>query len=133
MKIESHKMAIKESIETIRESIQKGLQNRQRTIGFHCSAASADLLEAYLHQKNLIDPGANIKHDWFSSLEKARRNIKFDFENKEEILKLITKIEEKRNLLCYGKPQPEELISETIEIFNKLRKEFEKLGVNYEN
>jgi len=34
MKIEDHNRNIKESIEVINESIQKGLQERQRTIGF---------------------------------------------------------------------------------------------------
>lgn len=57
MRIEDHKNNIRESIDVIEECIQKGtLTQRQRTIGFHCSAAGIDMLEVLLHKKNLIDP-----------------------------------------------------------------------------
>ena len=67
MNMEAHRRAIRESVETLRECVQRGIESRQRTIGFHCSVAAADMLELYLHSKNLIDPGRTIKHDFFSS------------------------------------------------------------------
>ena len=69
MKIESHKENLKESLAVIEESIIKGLVERQRTIGFHVSAASIDLLEILLHKHNLIDPGFTIKKSFYVSAD----------------------------------------------------------------
>ena len=131
MNIESHKRAIKESLEMIMESIQKGVSERQRTIGFHCSVAAADMLELFLHSKGLINPGKTIKHDFFTSKRKLKERLP-DFKNRERTIELLTGLETKRNLLCYGKPQPEELIEEYISTFNKIRKLFEEMGADYE-
>ena len=49
MKIEYHKDRLKESLKVIGESIEKGLLERQRNIGFNTSAASADMLEIFFH------------------------------------------------------------------------------------
>jgi len=132
MNTESHKRAIRESLETIDESIEKGVTKKQRTIGFHCSAAAVDILELYLHSQNLIDPGENLKHNSFTSVRKAKEKLDFDFQNKEGIINLICEIEKKRNLLCYGKAKEKEYIEEYISIFNKLLKMFKKIGVEYE-
>jgi len=132
MRIDYHKRAIKESLDMIKESIEVGLIERQRTIGFHCSVASADILELYLHSKNLVDPGTNIKHDFFSSEKRAFEKITVDFENKEKIIKLIVEIEKARNLLCYGRGQTREYIEKYLEIFNRLRSLFDSMGVEYE-
>lgn len=129
MKAETHLAAIKESIEELQDCIAKGIEKRQRTIGFHCSAAAADLFELFLHKQNLIDPGANVKHNWFASTGAAKKRFAFDFPKKEELLKILNEIEKNRNLLCYGKPQPAKTIEETIVLFNKLKSEIEKLGV----
>ena len=51
---------------------------------------------------------------------------------KKEILDLIFKIEEKRNILCYGKPQEVEVIQEILNNFNKLRKIFREVGIDAE-
>src|SRR3989344_1375885 len=118
MKIESHLQNLKESLEIIGECINKGLLERQRTIGFHTSAAAVDLLEMLLHKTNLIDPGFVVKHEWFKS------------KNKKEIISLMFKIEEKRNTLCYGKPQKIELLQDVINNFNKLKKKFHEVGLN---
>lgn len=131
MNIEGHKRAIRESIETIRESIQKGLLKRQRNIGFHCSVCAVDILEIYLHENNLINPGTIIKHDTFSSKRRAEEKIP-DFEHKDIIIKLFTELESKRNILCYGKSQKENFIIEYLEIFNKIKYIFAELGVEYE-
>lgn len=132
MKIEDHKKTIKESLEVIKESINKGLIERQRTIGFHCSTALANMLEIYLHTKNLIDPGSTIKHDFFSSERKALEKLSQQFENKEQILKLLAEIEKKRNIICYGKNQSAEYIEEYLKLFNRARGIFDSMGVAYE-
>lgn len=130
MKIESHLENLKESLAVIEESIIKGLVERQRTIGFHASAASIDLLEILLHKDNLIDQGFIIKHEWLKSKNAIKEKFPFDFPKKEEILDLIYKIEEKRNILCYGKPQKLEITQEVLDNFNKLKKLFREAGIN---
>ena len=71
MKIEDHKKRLDESITLVEESIEKGIIERQRTIGFNTSAAAADMLEIFLHKKGLIDPGLSIKHEWLKSKNKT--------------------------------------------------------------
>ena len=130
MNVESHLRNLKESLEEIKESIQKGVVNRQRTIGFHTSAAASDMLEVFLHKKNLISPGQVIKHEWLKSKNKINEKLAFDFAQKDEIIKLMHSIEERRNQLCYGKPSAEKEIESQIEDFNKLKEIFIKGGLN---
>ncbi len=132
MNIEAHKKAIEESLNAIKTAVSGGVENWQRTIGFHCSVAAADMLEIYLHEQHLIDPGATIKHDLFSSRKNAEEKLDFDFPNKEKIIDIMAEIESKRNLLCYGKPKPREEIEKYIMLFNSLRNIFDKMGVAYE-
>ncbi|HLC32173.1 MAG TPA: hypothetical protein VJK51_05895 [Candidatus Nanoarchaeia archaeon] len=127
MKIEDHKKRLDESITLVEESIEKGIIERQRTIGFNTSAAAADMLEIFLHKKGLIDPGLSIKHEWLKSKRKIEEKLPFEFQKKKEIIELLIQIEEKRNALCYGKPQKEEIIREVLENFNALKKIFEGL------
>lgn len=121
MRIEDHKKRLEESLKAIEENIEKGIVERQRNIGFNTSAAATDMLEILLHKKSLIDQGTVIKHEWLKSKKSIKNKLPFEFPNKEEIMELIFKIEEKRNVLCYGKPQKAETIQELIENFNKLR------------
>lgn len=130
MKIESHLKNLKESIEVIEESIEKGLVERQRNIGFNASAACIDMLEMLLHKNNLIDPGFIIKHEWFRSANRLKEKFPFDFPKKSEIISLISKIEEKRDVLCYGKPQKIDAIQEVLDDFNTLKKKFKEAGLN---
>lgn len=132
MNIEAHKRAVKESLDVLEKAIERGLKERQRTIGFHCSVASVDILEIYLHENDLINPGTILKHNFFSSKKKVKERLDFDFEKREKIIEMMVKIEKKRNLLCYGKPRPEKEIENYILVFNKLRKIFDDLGVDYE-
>jgi len=131
MKIEDHLRNIKESLEVIKESIQKGLQERQRNIGFNASVAATEMLEVYLHKNNLINPGTSLKHELFNSVRRAKEKLNFDFKNKEEIIKLLNKIETKRNLLCYGKPQLLAIIESVLSSFNKIKSLFEKEGLKW--
>ncbi len=130
MNIESHLKNLKESIEVINESIQKGILERKRNIGFNASAGAIDMLETFLHKKSLIDPGFIVKHEWFNSDRMIKEKFSFDFPEKEEVIKLISDIEKKRNLLCYGKPQKEETVREVIDNFNRLKDKFKRMGLN---
>ncbi|MBI2629538.1 hypothetical protein HYW76_00385 [Candidatus Pacearchaeota archaeon] len=131
MKIEDHLRNINESLEVIKESIEKGIQNRQRNLSFNISVASVEMLEVFLHKNNLINPGTAIKHDWFSSERRANERLPFEFNNKLEIIKLLADIETKRNMLCYGKLQPVEIILSVLEDFNKLKEIFEREGLKW--
>ncbi len=130
MRIEDHWKRIKENLELINEGIEKSIAERQQSIAYSASAASADLLEILLHKNSLIDPGFIIKHEWLKSKNKIIEKIPFDFPKKVEILELIFKIEEKRNLLCYGKPQKREVVQEVINNFNKLKEVFKEAGLS---
>lgn len=132
MNIDKHHERLKESLEVLDESISKDITKRQRTIGFNCSAASADMFEIYLHQNNLIDPGFVVKHEWFKSKNKLDEKLSFEFPNKKEILMIMEKIEAKRNDLCYGSPKKEEVIKEVILNFNSLKQLFQQVGVKIE-
>jgi len=131
MKIEDHLRNIRESLEVIKESIQKNIQERQRNLGFNTSVAASEMLEVYLHKENLIHPGTTIKHDLFNSPNKTKEKLNFEFANKEKIISLLHGIESKRNLLCYGKPQPINTIKEVIEKFNELKTLFEEMGIKW--
>ncbi len=130
MKQEVHIRNIKESIAVLQECIEKGLEERQRTIGFITSAAAVDLFEMLLHKRSLLDQGALVKHQWFRSKNKLEEKIPFDFPEKKELLALILKIEEKRDILCYGKPQKAEVMIEVIETFNVLKRKCKEAGLD---
>lgn len=132
MNIDAHKLILRESLDVIKESIRDGIIGRQRTIGFHCSAALMDMLEIYFHSKNLIGPGTKIQHDFFSSERKALEKMPKDFENKKKIIDILVQIEKKRNVLCYGKGQEKAYVEEYIELFNRARRIFDSMGVDYE-
>lgn len=121
MKVEDHLRNINESLEVIRECIERGIEERQRNISFNVSVASTEMLEVFLHRKELINPSAMVKHDFFNSVRKANEYLPFDFEHKQEIFSILVEIESKRNFLCYGKKQPVSLLARQIELLNKLK------------
>ena len=129
VRVEHHLRNLKESLEEVEAAVEKGVLLRQRTIGFHTSAACVDMLEIYLHKKNLIPLSFILKHEWFASKNKIQEKVSFPFSRKDEILSLISKVELKRNILCYGKQQPEQDIEELLHHFNSLRNIMEELGV----
>jgi len=124
MKIESHLENLRESTREIEEAIRKGLLQKQRTIGFHTSAGAIDMLEIMLHKNNLVDAGFVIKHEWFKSKKKIAEKFHFNFSDKEEIIKLVTNIENMRNKLCYGKRVKEKELENVVQNFNKLKELF---------
>lgn len=126
MRIEAHEKRLNESIGVIEESIGIGIEERQRNIGFNASAAAIDMLEILLHKAGRISTSQIIKHQWLASANKIGEKLWFDFPRKQEILRLITAIESRRNKLCYGTPQPAREIEGVINEFTKLRKEFRR-------
>jgi hypothetical protein len=86
VRLTAHYRNLKESIEVLDEAIEKGVLKRQRSIGFHASAAAADMYEIMyeiiLHRQHLIDMGFVLKHDWFASTNKIRDKLPFDFAGK---------------------------------------------------
>lgn len=130
MNTESHKKSLRESIDVIEESIRKGVSERQKTVGFHCSSGAIDMLEMLLHKENLVSPGFILKHDWLASERKIKEKLPFDFRNKRKIMNCMMFIEEKRNLLCYEKPQKEQAIRDVIEKFNDLRNIFREIDID---
>lgn len=132
MKGEDHRQAVKESLAVIKEAVQTGLEQRQRTIGFHCSAAAVDMLELFLHQHNAINPGKVIKHDFFTSEKKAQRMLPEGFLDKGLIIPLLVQLEAKRNQLCYGKLKSKKDIEEYVDFFHEVRSFFDSRGVKYD-
>ena len=131
MKIEDHLRNINESLEVIKESIQKGIQDRQRNIGFNTSVSGVEMFEVFLHKENLLHPSSILKHSWFSSQKIANEKLKFDFDDKNRIIDLLCKIEEKRNILCYGKKRPVSEIKTALKYFNELKNLFESKGLKW--
>ena len=129
---ENHRRIIKEGFEAINWSIDKGIEDKQTTIGFHASLIAVNILELYLHEKNLIRVDYLLKHEWFKSKNKIKEKLNFDFDKKGEILNLLFKIEEKRNVLCYGKKQPIDTINNILESLYELKGLIETMGVKIE-
>ncbi len=82
MNIEHHLRNLRESAEAIDLAIQRGVEDRQRTIGFHASAAAADIYEIILHKLNLISSGFIVKHEWFASKNKIEDKLPYEFPKK---------------------------------------------------
>lgn len=126
MIVEEHLRALKESVEQIEDSVLRGIEKRQRTIGFHTSAGAIDILEIILHKRKLIDPGFIVKHEWFASDRMIAQKIPFEFPEKEKIIGLIKLIEKERNKLCYGRAKTELILKEVIQNFFELKEVFDK-------
>lgn len=108
--IEEHKRKIKEHLQEIQDAIDEGIENKPITIGIHTSLCAVELLEFYLHKKNLISTGKMIKHNWFERPKPGQkiaplieRKLPVHFENQEKIYELMYNIEEVKDVLVYGK------------------------------
>src|SRR3989338_1824871 len=126
---ENHIRAIKEGLSAIEWAIDQGLEDKQITIGFYSSLIAVNLLELYMHEINIIKIDNMLKHEWFKSKNKIKEKLDFEFEEKEKILELMFKIEEKRNILCYGKRQRLEILNNILEHTYELKDLIESLGV----
>lgn len=136
--IQEHKRKLREHFEEIEEAIDKGIEKRPATIGFHCSAAAIELLEMYLHKINLISVGKMIKHNWFERPKPGQkiaplieRKLPVTFPDQEKVNSLLYTIEEARDTLIYGKSGVQQ-IELVLRSFNELKKiilkKLEELG-----
>lgn len=121
MKIKDHIENIRESFREIEEAVEQGLETKQRSLGFHISVCSTEMVEVLLHKLNLLKEERILKHNDFSSIRRANDILKFEFPHKKEIINLLVEIEKKRNLLCYGKRKPKTDLEEFLKLFTKLK------------
>jgi len=129
--IEEHKKIVKEFLDDINEKIKADLLvERQKIIGFSASEAAVNLLAVFLHKKNVIEPGLNVNHRYFSSLKMAENTFNIDFPNKSKILNLLVNQESYRNKLCYGKEKEADIVNSAVknlfELKNLIESEMEK-------
>ena len=131
MKIEEHEKAYKEHLENINRSIEQGIEENQRNIGYNASQGSVELFALYLHKLNLIQgSGDQFDHRIFKNSSLIAKRIPLKFPSRAEILKLMRQIEEERNVLSYGTRKTKERIEKIIKYFQNLRKIINK---NLEN
>ena len=126
MRIYEHIKALEEHEENLKLAIERGVEKNQRNIGYNASQASVELFSIQMHKLNLISVGENLDHRIFKSKDVDNR-ITQDFPKKHEILSLMKLLEEKRNILCYGKSRPVEEIKDVIMAFNKLKEAIGKI------
>ena len=125
--LESHLRKIREHLEAIRDCIDRGIENKPVTLGFHCSACSVEILELYLHKINKVPISKVLKHNWFKqpTLEQkkeplADRKVGAQFPEKAKIFDLLYQIESLRDTLIYGNPTPQD-IEKVIVSFQNLK------------
>lgn len=123
MKVEEHEKAYKEHKENIDRSIEQGIEENQRNIGFNISQGSVELLAIYIHKLNLIQSsGDQFDHRIFKSENLIRKKMPYEFPAKKQILMLMKAIEHERTALCYGSRKSKSRIEKSIENFQELRK-----------
>lgn len=130
MLVENHKVRLRESLRYIALAIAEGPTESQRTIGFHASAASVDLLNIYLHQTGRLDLSADISHRKLRSQRLLDEAMPYDFPDKALLCDLLIQIENARDGLCYGRLQAEASVEKTLKAFGELRAHFRTLGAH---
>ena len=128
MKKETHLKAFEEHRTVIDWSIDRGIKDSQRILGFHTSRGIIELLSAYLHKINKIDSGVQINHRWFKS-EKVYDRLP-DFPNKKTIFSKMIDLENASEKLSYGSEKSEKEIKNAIKLFNQLEKTIKELMKN---
>ncbi len=122
MKLEEHTKALDEHIRNLNRFIEEGLLENQRNIGFNVSQGAVELFAIYIHSLHLIEgSGDQWDHRIFKSKKSVELKVPAVFAHREEILALMQAIELERNVLCYGKRQPEGRIQQMILSFQALR------------
>lgn len=123
MKIEEHEKAYKEHLNNIKRAIEESIEENQRNLGYNVSQGSVELFLIYLHKLNLLQgSGEQLDHRIFKSKSLTEKKIPLKFFDREKILELMSKIELKRNTLCYGKRKSLKELQEYIKNFQELRK-----------
>jgi hypothetical protein len=127
---EVHVQSLKETFELLVFCVDKGIETTQRTIGFHTSLGTVEMLELYLHTLGVFPVTYRLNHAWLKSQKKIREKIPYDFPEKERIIELAYYIEKNRDILCYGRAVGREKIMEQLEYFHELREIFGRLGLD---
>ncbi len=123
MKVEEHEKAYQEHLRNLNKAIEEGTEENQRNIGYNVSQGAVELFAIYLHKLNLLQgSGDQMDHRIFKSENLIKKKIPFEFLSRKEILALMKSIEDKRNILCYGKRKPKNEIEDFINNFQKLRR-----------
>ncbi|MBI2267017.1 MAG: hypothetical protein HYU64_17955 [Armatimonadetes bacterium] len=130
MNIERHLEILEECFSGLQTCVDGGIEKNQRIIGFLTSLGAAEMLELYLHKKNLFSLSFRINHAWLKSQKKLKEKIPWDFPQKDKIIQLAYYIEKGRDELCYGKRLERERIKEQIEHFYKLRDALKEVGLD---
>ena len=128
MKTEEHLKAFQEHRDAIDWAINRGMEESQRILGAHASRGITELLSAYLHKINKIEPGFQINHRWFKS-EKAGERFP-DFPNKSSIIPKMVKLENMSENLTYGSQKSEKEMKRIIELLNELEKLLKRVFEN---
>jgi hypothetical protein len=131
MREERHNEILKEVLDEIEVSLkdERGLVSHQRRLAFSLSLGAVNLIELYFHKLSIIKEGAKINHKWFKRkkdkifvyLQKQIISPVDSVEKINEIIDLVTKIEEKRDDLAYGVPSTEKILQEKINFFFNIK------------
>lgn len=130
MLIENHKIRLRESLHNITRVVAEGATENQRSVGFHTSAGSVDLLNIYLHQAGHLDTSADVAHRKLLSGRLLSEAVPYAFPNKDRIFELLIQIEGARTGLCYGRPQDVAVVEATLRAFTELRDLFRTMGAD---
>jgi|APSaa5957512622_1039677.scaffolds.fasta_scaffold58500_2 hypothetical protein len=122
---------LEEVLDEIKLSLEdpRGMQIHKRRLAFSLSLGASTLIESYFYNKEILKSGAKINHQW---LNKSLDNLKEILSNQiicsmgelkelDSLLELAQKIEEKRNIIIYGKEFSEDLLKDLINLFFKLK------------
>ncbi len=130
--IEEHKKNIASLLKDVEDKVKADtIVEMQKLIGFSCSEAACNIFALFLHKKNLITPGFNVNHRFFASGKTAGMKFAFEFPEKPELLNLLVKQENFRELICYGREKDRPLIEDCIKNAYKIKEIVE--GVLGEN
>lgn len=132
MKKEKHEEILKEVLDEIEAALKdaRGLSAHQRRLAFCLSLGSVNILELYLHKSDIMKEGSQINHLWFKRseekiLEYLQNQVTAPINsvgNIGNIVKIICKIEDKRDDLAYGAPASEKILQDKINLFFELKK-----------
>ena len=123
MKVEEHEKAYKEHLHSLNKSIEEGIVENQRNIGYNVSQGSVELFSIFLHKLHLLQgSGDQIDHRIFKNKSLIEKKIPVDFPDRKKILELMRLIELERNVICYGTRKPEKRVENIIKNFQELRK-----------
>src|SRR3989338_5989573 len=126
--IEEHKKAIASLLKDIEDKVKADtIVEMQKLIGFSCSEAACNLFALLLHRKNLITAGFNVNHRFFASGKTAGKKFAFEFPKKAELLNLLVKQENFRELICYGREKERPLIEDCIKNAHTIKKIVEEV------